>query len=117
MNDLINIFKMLSDETRLRIIIALYHKDLCVCQLTGILELSQPKVSKNLSKLKDLKLVKDDRKDKFVVYSLSLENEVFKRVVETIVRDMESHGQLMTDKERFQYGDEFLNSCITNFKG
>lgn len=117
MDDLINIFKMLSDETRLRIIVALYHQDLCVCQLTGILELSQPKVSKNLSKLKSLKMVKDDRRDKFVVYSLSFESEIFKHIIETIVSDIENNEKLKADRERFQYGEEFLNNCITNFKG
>lgn len=116
MNDLLNIFKILSDETRLRIISALYHQDLCVCQLTGILQLSQPKVSKNLAKLKDLNLVKDERKEKFVFYSLLLDDENFKKIVEVIISDMENHPQLKSDKERFVYGEEFLNNCVTNFK-
>ena len=66
MSQLINLFKLLSDESRLRIIMMLYHQELCVCQLTGILEISQPTISKNLSKLRDLNLVKDTRKEKFV---------------------------------------------------
>ncbi len=42
MNTLINTFKLLSDETRLRIILLLQQEELCVCQLTGILDISQP---------------------------------------------------------------------------
>ena len=72
MNQLINLFKLLSDESRLRIIMMLYHQELCVCQLTGILELSQPTISKNLSKLRDLNLVKDTRKEKFVLKNIFL---------------------------------------------
>ena len=78
MNNLTNIFKLLSDESRLRIIMMLFHQDLCVCQLTGILNISQPTVSKNLSKLRDLSLVIDTRKEKFVFYSLSKRLDYYK---------------------------------------
>jgi len=63
MNQLINIFKILSDETRLRIIMLLAQEDLCVCEMTGVLDVSQPKVSKCLSKLRDMNLVIDDRRE------------------------------------------------------
>lgn len=36
MNILINFFNELSDETRLRILVLLYHKKLCVCEICGI---------------------------------------------------------------------------------
>ena len=42
MNDYIELFKVLSDETRLRIINLLNKQDLCVCELVEVLELSQP---------------------------------------------------------------------------
>ena len=76
MNQLTNIFKILSDETRLRIIILLYQEELCVCELSGILDVPQPKISKNLAKFRDMNLVVDERKDKFVFYSLKDENKV-----------------------------------------
>ncbi|NCC79781.1 MAG: ArsR family transcriptional regulator, partial [Clostridia bacterium] len=50
MNDLLNIFKTLSDETRLRIVMLLHHDELCVCEMSGILDVSQPTISKGLSK-------------------------------------------------------------------
>jgi Predicted transcriptional regulators len=67
MNKLINIFKILSDETRLRIIILLAQEELCVCQISGVLNVSQPKVSKSLSRLRDLNLVIDERKEKICI--------------------------------------------------
>ena len=66
MNQLTNIFKLLSDETRLRMMVLLYQEELCVCELSGVLEVPQPRVSKNLSKLRDMNLVADNRKEKFV---------------------------------------------------
>jgi ArsR family transcriptional regulator len=44
-------FKVLSDETRLRILILLDRRELCVCEICQILDLSQPKVSRHLAKI------------------------------------------------------------------
>ncbi|CBH20890.1 conserved protein of unknown function [Acetoanaerobium sticklandii] len=111
MNQLINLFKLLSDESRLRIIMMLYHQELCVCQLTGILELSQPTISKNLSKLRDLNLVKDTRKEKFVFYSLNLDNKVFIKLLDDIAENIELYPQLVLDKSRLSDKDIYLNQC------
>ena len=111
MKQLINLFKLLSDESRLRIIMMLYHQELCVCQLTGILELSQPTISKNLSKLRDLNLVKDTRKEKFVFYSLNLDNKVFIKLLDDIAETIELYPQLVLDKSRLSDKDIYLNQC------
>ncbi len=63
MDKLINYFKLLSDETRLRIMVLLYHNEFCVCQMTGITGISQPNVSKHLARLRDMGLVKDEKKN------------------------------------------------------
>ncbi len=75
MNKLTKVFKILSDENRLRMIVLLYQEDLCVCELMGILGIPQSRISQNLSKLRDLNLVDDERKDKFVFYSLKRDNK------------------------------------------
>ncbi len=63
MDKLLNYFKLLSDETRLRIMVLLYHGgEFCVCQITGITGISQPNVSKHLARLRDMGLVKDEKK-------------------------------------------------------
>ena len=53
MQEILNIFKALSDETRLRILKLLEHGELCVCDLFSALDMVQPKVSFHLSVLKD----------------------------------------------------------------
>lgn len=63
MDKLLNYFKLLSDETRLRIMVLLYHGEFCVCQITGITDISQPNVSKHLARLRDMGLVKDEKKN------------------------------------------------------
>lgn len=100
MNELVSSYRILSDETRLRIIVLLAQKELCVCELCDILEVSQPKVSKNLSKLRDLNLVETERKEKFVFYKLKPENSVLTRTVNDILENIEDYPQLIKDKNK-----------------
>lgn len=90
------LFKILSDETRLRILIALYHKELCVCQLQEILGESQPKVSKHLGKLRDLKLVRDERKEQYIYYYLN-DNEMLKDILNSIIKNSNEYEKLKGD--------------------
>jgi len=78
MDKLIDFFKVLSDETRLRILVLLYHKKLCVCEICGITGEPQPKISKHLAKLRDMGFVKDERQEQFIFYDLNLNDKVYK---------------------------------------
>ena len=111
MNQLINIFKMLSDENRLRMIMLLYKEELCVCQLSGILELSQPRISQNLAKLRDLNLVQDERKEKFVFYTLKRDNKLLMDLLKDIDADRSSYAKMVEDFERLRDKDDYLNIC------
>ena len=71
MKNLLNILKSLSDETRLRIINLLYEKELCVCDLMEVLQVSQTKASRHLSYLKNAGIVTDRKQAQWVYYSLS----------------------------------------------
>ena len=63
------IFSLLSDETRLRILLLLHlEKELCVCELSHILGGIQPKISRHLALLKKSGLVLDDRRGQWVYY-------------------------------------------------
>ena len=114
MNQLTSIFKILSDENRLRMIVLLYQEELCVCELSGILEIPQPRISQNLSKLRDLNLVNDERKDKFVFYSLRRDNKILTDVLENIMEDFESYPQLIVDKDRLKDKEKYLNQYCPN---
>lgn len=64
------LFKVLGDETRTKILYLLSLKELCVCDIAGILEMSLPAISHHLRLLKALRLVKYRREGKMVFYSL-----------------------------------------------
>ena len=113
MNQLTNIYKILSDETRLRILMLLYNEDLCVCQLCGVLNTSQPKISKNLSKLRDMQLVQDERREKFVYYSLSKDNKLLMATLEQILENASQYPKLREDLERLKDKEVYLKQCFT----
>ncbi|MGO9310061.1 MAG: ArsR/SmtB family transcription factor [Spirochaetia bacterium] len=64
-------FKVLGDQTRLRILHALLAGELCVCDLSETLSMSVSAVSHQLSVLKSARLVGHRREGKVVYYSLS----------------------------------------------
>ena len=65
-------FKCLSDETRLRCMLLLHREgELCVCELTHALALSQPKISRHLAQLRQYGLLSDSRKGQWVYYKIN----------------------------------------------
>lgn len=68
--DLAELFKLFGDSTRIRILYALFERELCVCDIAKILNLTQTAVSHQLRLLKSSKLVKARRDGKIVFYSL-----------------------------------------------
>jgi ArsR family transcriptional regulator len=54
LNDTDTFFKMLADRTRLRCLMLMQAEgELCVCELTHALNLSQPKISRHLAHLRE----------------------------------------------------------------
>jgi ArsR family transcriptional regulator len=99
MNDLIVIFKALSDETRLRIIKLLEHGELCVCDITAALDMVQPKVSFHLSTLKEAGLIRDRKQGKWIHYSL-MENDLFRRMLLMSVCEKAGGPSVAVDQKR-----------------
>lgn len=62
------IFKVLADPSRLKIIAALIKNELCVQEISELLNMSLPAVSHHLKSLKDSKLIKYRRDGKKAIY-------------------------------------------------
>jgi len=63
-------FKILGDKTRVKILFALSKGELCVCDISEVLNMSLSAVSHQLRVLRHMKLVKYRRDGKIVYYSL-----------------------------------------------
>lgn len=71
MRDAIRVFGALSDESRLRMLYALRHGELCVCQLIELMGLSPSTVSKHLSILRDAGLLDSRKNGRWVYYRMA----------------------------------------------
>lgn len=111
MDKLTNFFKLLSDETRLRILVLLFHKKLCVCEIYGIMDESQPKVSKHLAKLRDMGFVKDERQEQFIYYYLTIENQLLRDILQKIVDNIDDYPVLKSDIEKINSTENFIEMC------
>lgn len=64
-------YKALSDSTRIKIINLLEKNELCVCDISSILNMTKSAVSHQLKNLKDLNLIKSRKIGKEVWYTLA----------------------------------------------
>ncbi len=83
--DLGDAFKVFSDSTRLKILCALLHHEMCVCDISALLGMTKSAVSHQLRILKQTNLVKNRRDGREVYYSIADDH------VETIINNGMEH--------------------------
>jgi ArsR family transcriptional regulator len=81
------IFKVLGDPTRIRIAYALSREELCVCDISNLLGVSQSAVSHSLRALRQMKLVRFRKEGKIAYYAL--DDEHVSRLLEDGFRHVE----------------------------
>ncbi|MFS0688312.1 metalloregulator ArsR/SmtB family transcription factor [Sporosarcina sp. 179-K 8C2 HS] len=69
------ILKLLGDRTRLTMMKLLESHDCCVCEFVAIFKMSQPAISQHLRKLRDIELVKEERRGQWIFYSINQDHE------------------------------------------
>jgi len=82
-----DIFKVLGDPTRAKIVFALSQAELCVCDIAALLGLSVSAVSHQLRLLRALKLVKYRKQGRLAYYSLDDEH------IAQLLQDVLAHVQ------------------------
>lgn len=84
---LAEIFKVLGDPTRAKILLSLSKDELCVCDIAHVLGLSISAVSHQLRLLRNLGLVKYRGEGKMAFYTL--DNEHVMRLIDECIRHIE----------------------------
>jgi DNA-binding transcriptional ArsR family regulator len=69
--DTAEIFKVLGDPTRMRLLYALAQRELCVCDLSAVLGMTQSAISHQLRVLRSARLVRYRKAGKIVYYTLA----------------------------------------------
>lgn len=106
MENILTVFKALSDETRLRILKLLEQGELCVCDIVAALDMIQPKVSFHLAVLKEAGLIKDRKQGKWVHYSID-NADMFRRFLLLSALERVQAESVRDDSKRLQ---EFLKT-------
>lgn len=101
MKEYAEIFRALGDETRLRILYLLLtaEKELCVCELTDSLKVSQYNVSRHLKILKHSGLVNDRKEGRWVYFSVPKDKNPFK---ETLLKCISYLPQSLLAKDQVE---------------
>ena len=118
MRKLLAATKAFSDPTRIRVILALRHEELCVCELCDALDVVQSTLSTHLQYLRQAGLVQTRNEGKWVYYALTKD---FARVATSLCKlhqqELEADAQLRSDaanlKKRLALRDE--GSCCLGF--
>ena len=101
MDHALSITKALADGNRLRVVMALTgHDELCVCQITAMLDLAMATVSRHISVLQKAGLVKSRKDSRWVYYRLS---EAFPPLLLQWLKDaLLNSGNIAWDNEKLR---------------
>lgn len=118
MQKLFQMFKAMSDETRLRLLHLLSQGELCVCDLVDILGELQTKVSRHLAYLKHTGWVSDRREGQWVFYSLAEPRDAVHRcLIECIQECFSTYPQMEEDLRKLERKaklSELRSKCVVN---
>ena len=104
MKKITEIFKALSDTTRLRIIMLLLENDLCVCELMYILKMEQSRISHQLRFLKYASLVEDRRDGRWIIYSILKGKRKLLELIlkEALAKELKANQEVKQDLKNLQ---------------
>lgn len=103
MKDLVLIAAALSDESRVRALAACLAGELCVCQITELLQLAPSTVSKHLSILKQAGLLESRKKGRWIYYRLAEQAAgPMQAVVSSVCGALKAHARAGEDRVRLQ---------------
>ncbi len=101
MQQAVETFKALGDETRLRILNLLTEREVCVCDIVDILQLGQSKVSRHLAVLRHAGLVDGRREGMWVFYRLvAARSELHQQIRDLLLTLRHQHAKNRQDLQK-----------------
>jgi ArsR family transcriptional regulator len=116
MKEIVKVFKVLSDETKLRILNLLLERECCVCEVVQALEISQSRASRGLTALYDIGFLKLKKEGLWSLYSIDKEGmkEYLSQLVEVVKKGLEENKTVAMDKERLKTARRVRPQCTTD---
>ena len=116
MRNLIRVYKVLSDESRLRVLNLLLERACCVCEVMQALNISQSKASRGLSALYDVGILKLHREGLWSLYSIDWDGmeKNLKDIVKATTRSFKGNKTMIADLKRLRKAERVGPSCVKN---
>lgn len=103
-----DIFRALAEESRIRIVYLLIKKELCVCEIEMILDMTQSNASRHLSKLKNAGIVSIRKESQWVYYRISKRFiEENSKLYEYLQEKMNTNNEHSADTDKLEM---YINS-------
>ena len=99
-----SITKALSDENRVRTLVALGGRELCVCQIIELLSLAPSTVSKHMQILANARLVRSRQDGRWRYYRLAGDEapDTVREVIDWTLRSLSKTPKILKDAERLK---------------
>ena len=115
MRELTKLMKVLSDESRLRVLNLLQEREACVCEVMQVMNISQSKASRILSALYDAGLLKLRREGRWALYSIDDDpaKDYINDILTGINRALADNPVAAGDLERLKKAERVGPACVT----
>lgn len=115
MNKFVEIIKIFSDETRLRILNILFQGECCNCDLEEVLSLSQPNISKHLKKMMLLDLVTSRKNSYWTYYKINKATFDKHSFIKELMKEIQILEPFKSDLKRLNEYKQHPGRCQVNF--
>lgn len=101
MKDTVAILKALGDENRLRIIMMLRERTMCVCEIDEVLDIALSTISSHLKILKQAGLIVDQKEGRWINYHLN-KDVASSALLNAVAEEVKGSDQVVIDIGRIQ---------------
>lgn len=114
MRELTKLLKVLSDESRLRVLNLLQERECCVCEVMQVMSISQSKASRILSALYDVDLLKLRREGRWALYSIDMTGmkDYEREMLTGIIKGLKDKPVSVQDRERLKKAKRVGPACV-----
>jgi ArsR family transcriptional regulator len=113
MDELLTSFKAASEGIRMRILLLLMDREACVCELMGVFEMAQSKLSHHLIILRDAGFLQDDKRGKWNYYRLNTKSltRLNRDLLMSLSRWLVDDGVVQKDKMKLEKIKQRMGIC------
>jgi ArsR family transcriptional regulator, arsenate/arsenite/antimonite-responsive transcriptional repressor len=114
MRELVKVYKVLSDESRLRVLNLLFERDCCVCEVMQALDISQSKASRGLTALYNAGILKLQKEGTWALYSIDWEgmDPSFKALIEATDITFKANEKMKADRKNLLKAERVGPGCV-----